>query len=113
MILARKTSILANVHIPDFDGSEMNTVRQHREWRKSVDIMKLLNNLNDTELAMLVYSQVKGRASLPRFWTVATSLPKARWQTHDDAIGKIAHGRLGSGTPQNGTAHAGLLHLRD
>ena len=58
----QKARILANVRIPDFDGSENTTVRQYREWRKSVDIIKRLNNLNDKELAMLVYSQVRGRA---------------------------------------------------
>ena len=58
----QKARILANVRILDFDGSETTTVRQYREWRKNVGIIKRLNILNDKELAMLLYSQVKGRA---------------------------------------------------
>ena len=45
----QKARILANVRIPDFDGSENTTVRQYREWRKSVDIIKRLNNLTDRQ----------------------------------------------------------------
>ena len=39
----QKARSLANVRIPDSDGSEITTVRQYREWRKNVDIIKRLN----------------------------------------------------------------------
>ena len=31
----QKARVLANVRIPNFDGSETTTVRQYREWRKT------------------------------------------------------------------------------
>ena len=34
-----KARILATVKIPEFDGSQMTTVRRYREWRKAVDII--------------------------------------------------------------------------
>ena len=58
----QKARILATVKIPEFDGSQMTTVRRYREWRKAVDIIRQLNGLSAKELAMLIYSQVTGRA---------------------------------------------------
>ena len=60
-----KARILANAKMPPFEGGEATPVRQNREWRKNVDIVRRLNHLNAEELAMLIYTQVTKRAKQP------------------------------------------------
>ena len=59
---APKARILASVKIPYFDGSQSTTVRQYREWRKEIAVIKELNGLTDRELVVLLFRQLKGRA---------------------------------------------------
>ena len=53
---------LRTAQLPEFDGSVSTTTRRYREWRKGLEVLRTMNELKDTELAMLVYSQVTGRA---------------------------------------------------
>ena len=46
--------------LDEFSGGQ--SVSAHRTWKKSVKIQKEVNGLPDTELALLIYSQVKGKA---------------------------------------------------
>ena len=57
-----KSRILAQVKIPAFDGHEGTTVRKYKEWRRELEIVQILNRLTEEELAMLLYTQVTGRA---------------------------------------------------
>ena len=45
-----KTRILANVKIPEFDGADGTTVRKYQQWRKSVEIVRKLNNLTEVNV---------------------------------------------------------------
>ena len=58
---ANKVRVQSSVKLPEPEGNTNTSVRKYREWRKGVDNVKYLNELTDTEFAMLRYSQRKGR----------------------------------------------------
>ena len=57
-----KARILASVRIPNSEGAQNTSARVYREWRKELSLIQRLNGLTDTEVAMLLFSQLKGRA---------------------------------------------------
>ena len=94
----QKARILATVKIPDIDGSQTTTVRRYREWRKAVDIIRQLNGLSPKELAMLIYSQVSGRAKQLVEVIEAKDFEQDAvldviWGIYDNAFEKMAHER--------------------
>ena len=96
---APKARILASVKIPYFDGAQSTTVRHYREWRKEVAVIKELNGLTDREVAMLLFSQLKGRAKELIEIIEFADFEKGNvldliWKIYDDAFEKMAHQRL-------------------
>ena len=59
---APKARILAVVKIPPFSGETTTSARQYKEWRKAIQLTKQLNGLEDKDLALLLFSQLTGRA---------------------------------------------------
>ena len=57
-----KSKVLSSIKLPEFDGAVTTSTRRYREWRKGLEVIRTMNELTDTELAMLIYSQVTGRA---------------------------------------------------
>ena len=57
-----KARVLAGIKIPPFEGTQNTTTRQYKEWRKSIAMIKQLNGLEDKDVAMLMFSQLTGRA---------------------------------------------------
>ena len=69
--LVRKTSghndfekkrSLASVKIEDFYGDKGTSAYAYRQWKKSVQVTKRLNQLSGQEMAMIIYTQLKGTA---------------------------------------------------
>ena len=59
-----RSRMLVSVKLPEFDGNPSTTVQKYRSWRKSVLTIRELNQLNDKELALMVFSQVPGSAKM-------------------------------------------------
>ena len=94
-----KARILASVKIPPFEGAQGTTVRQYREWRKELAIVQELNGLTDREVAMLLFSQLKGRSKhlievLGKDDFEREDVLELVWGIYDDAFEKMAHQRL-------------------
>ena len=95
-----KSRILASVKIPNFEGAQNTTsVKVYREWRKDLSLIQKLNSLTDTEVAMLLLSQLKGRAKdLIEILEVQdfekTDVLALIWQVYDQAFERMAHERL-------------------
>ena len=53
---------LANIKLEDVAGGKSGTTHQCREWKKDVRIKKKLNDITDQQLALLIYTQVTGKA---------------------------------------------------
>ena len=53
---------LATLRLDEFRGGRETTTHQYRSWRKQVLITQRLHGLSDPELALVMYTQVKGRA---------------------------------------------------
>ena len=61
---ANKVRVLSNIKIPEFEGGVNTSVRRYREWRKRLDIIQDLSDLTNSEMAMLLYSQLTGRPKM-------------------------------------------------
>ena len=90
---------LSQIKIPDFDGHERTSTRQYREWKKSLEIIQVLNQLTDQELALLIFSQVKGRAKNLIEIMEPEDLRKSDalnmiYNIFDDSFEKMDHERL-------------------
>ena len=57
--------VLSTIKLDEFSGGQGVSAHQYRTWKKSVKITQELNGLTDNELALLIYSQVKGKATIP------------------------------------------------
>ena len=91
--------LLSQVRIPDFDGHERTSTKRYREWRKSLEIIQNLNQLTDQELALLIFSQVTGRAKNLTEIMEPEDLRKPDaldmiYNIYDDAFEKMDHERL-------------------
>ena len=53
---------LAGIKIEDFGGENGTSAYAYRQWKKSVEVTKKLHALGDHELAMIMYTQLKGMA---------------------------------------------------
>ena len=94
-----KARILASVRIPNFEGAQNTSAKLYREWRKDLSLIQKLNSLTDTEVAMLLLSQLKGRAKdLIELLEVEdfekTDVLALIWKVYDEAFERIAHERL-------------------
>merc|ERR1711965_746951 len=93
--------LLSQVKLPDFDGNEKTSTKRYREWKKSLDIIQNLNQLTDQELALLIFSQVSGRAKSlieimePEDLRRPDALDMI-YYIYDDAFEKMDHERLDS-----------------
>ena len=54
---------LANIKLEAFEGGKSVTVRQYREWEKDVRIKQRLKDVTDQQLALLIFTQVSGKAN--------------------------------------------------
>ena len=61
-----KTRVLAAIKLPEFDGSLNTSVRRYREWRKKLDIGMEFNDLNDAEMALLLYTSLTNKPGRPK-----------------------------------------------
>jgi len=53
---------LASVKIEEFSGEKGTSAYQYRSWKKSVEVTRRLHSLTDHELALLLFTQLKGQA---------------------------------------------------
>ena len=53
---------LANIKIEEICGEKGTSAYAYRQWKKSVEVTKRLHALGDHELAMIMYTQLKGMA---------------------------------------------------
>ena len=65
---------LATLRLDEFRGGRETTTHQYRSWRKQVLITQRLHGLSDPELALVMYTQVKGRAR-SRTWSSQADWP--------------------------------------
>ena len=85
--------------IPSFDGGHHTAARRYHEWRKDFDIITKLNHLSKTEAAMLIYTQVTGRAKQLIEFLNITELSDEKcldyiFDIYDAAFEKLRHERL-------------------
>ena len=57
-----RRKLLANIKIDEFYGGRTVSSYAYRNWKKSVEVQQQLHQLSDQELALVIYSQVKGKA---------------------------------------------------
>ena len=94
-----KARVLAGIKIPPFEGTQNTTTRQYKEWRKSIAVIKQLNGLEDKDVAMLLFSQLTGRAKELIEILELEDFQEGRimemiWQIFDNAFEKMEHQRL-------------------
>ena len=53
---------LANIRLDEFSGGTDVSARAYRMWKKSVFAKARLHKLTDSELALVIYTEVKGKA---------------------------------------------------
>ena len=53
---------LASIKIEEFCGEKGTSAYAYRQWKKSVEVTKRLHSLSDQDLAMIMYTQLKGTA---------------------------------------------------
>ena len=58
----RPRTAVSTVKLEEFRGGRETTTHQYRAWRKQAVITQELYGLTDAELALIIYSQVRGRA---------------------------------------------------
>ena len=90
---------MSTIRIPPFDGHPSTTVKAYRDWKKDITTLKILNMLNDEELALVLYtsftgrtkqlvecleiSEIRGTAGLERMWHIL-----------DDAFEQMGYERM-------------------
>ena len=57
-----KKKHLVNVKIEEFFGDKGTSEYSYRQWKKSVEVTRRLHGLEDRDLAMIIYTQLKGMA---------------------------------------------------
>ena len=106
---------LSTLRLDEFRGGRETTTHQYRSWRKQVQIMQRLHGLTDPEMALVLYTQVKGRAKqllevlelsdlekpggLAMVWSILDRAhERMEHERADDAYGawESAHRRAGS-----------------
>ena len=53
--------LFANIKIDEFHRGRTVSSYAYRNWKKSVEVQQQLHQLSDQELALVIYSQVKGK----------------------------------------------------
>eukprot|EP00959_Pyramimonas_sp_CCMP1952_P271383 5673320-Pyramimonas_sp.AAC.1 len=53
----RTRLLLSQVKLPEFDGDVKTSTKRYREWRTNLSIIQNLNQLTDSELALIIFSQ--------------------------------------------------------
>ena len=111
----RRQLLLSQVELPEFDGSVGTTTQRYREWRKAVEVVRSLNQLTDSELALLIYSQVSGRAKelidvLEPGDLRGEDAVAVIFAIYDDAFEKMDHERLDKAWHDWERAHRRLGH---
>ena len=53
---------LSSVKIEEFYGDKGTSAYSYRQWKKSVEVTRRLHNLDDKDLANIIYTQLKGSA---------------------------------------------------
>ena len=100
------------MNLPEFDGATTTTTKPYCEWRKGVEIAKNLDQLQDTELAAVIFSQVTRRAKScievmePEDLKQADAL-QTIYDSFDDAFEKMDHERLDQVYQEWERAHRG------
>ena len=59
---SEKKNNFGNVKIEGFYGDKGTSAYSYRHWKKSVEVTKKLHSLSDQDLAMIMYTQLKGMA---------------------------------------------------
>ena len=96
---ANKVRVLSNIKIPEFEGGVSTSVRRYSEWRTKFDIIQDLSDLTNSEMAVLLYSQVTGRPKMlievisPEDLRDGTALNMI-YRIYDEAYERMSHGRL-------------------
>ncbi len=57
----RPKAILPNLKFDELRGGRETTTHQYRSWKRQVQITQHLHGLSDPEMALIIYTQVKGR----------------------------------------------------
>ena len=86
-------TVLAELKLEEFRGGRETTTHQHRNWRNRVQITQRLHGLSDSEMALTIYTQVKGRAKQLLEVLEVTDLEKPGGLTLDGAHERMEHKR--------------------
>ena len=57
---SRNNKALASIKLEEFDGGPNISALQYRKWKKDTLIKQKPNQIKDTELALIIHTQVKG-----------------------------------------------------
>ena len=90
--------VLASLKLEEFRGGRETTTRQYRAWKKQTVITQKLYGLTDAELALIIYTQVRGRAKQLLEILEVTDLEKPDglemvWKILDRAHERMEHER--------------------
>ena len=89
---------LANIRLDEFSGGADVSARAYRMWKKSVYAKARLHKLTDSELALIIYTEVKGKAKELLEILEISDLERPDgldmvWQILDQAHEKMEHER--------------------
>ena len=89
---------LANIRLDEFSGGADVSARAYRMWKKSVFAKARLHKLTDSELALVIYTEVKGKAKELLEILEISDLERPDgldmvWQILDQAHEKMEHER--------------------
>ena len=57
-----RSKVLSTIKLEEFTGGSGTSAYQYRTWKKETLITQDLNGISDSELAIVIYKQVKGKA---------------------------------------------------
>ena len=60
-MVASPSANLANIRLDEFSGGADVSARAYRMWKKSVFAKARLHKLTDSELALVIYTEVEGQ----------------------------------------------------
>ena len=89
---------LATLKLEEFRGGRETTTHQYRAWKKQTMITQKLYGLSDAELALIIYTQVRGRAKQLLEILEVADLEKPDgsdmvWKILDRAYDRVEHER--------------------
>ena len=105
-----RKKFLASVKLDEFSGGRSTTAKAYRAWKRSVEAIRVLHGLTESELAILIYLSVKGDAKMCLDVLEVEDLQGADglqlvWELLDGHHEQLSHDRLDDSYRAWETAH--------